>query len=67
MWVSSCEHPAVCDLVGMAASLWVPGHAEGSDFIEPDLGFHTIALEASGNQIFESLPPRWTLSSGTWR
>ncbi|HSN11218.1 MAG TPA: FCD domain-containing protein [Propionibacteriaceae bacterium] len=44
-------------LVGMAASLWVAGHQDGSDFIELDVEFHAKVLEASGNEMFASLAP----------
>jgi DNA-binding FadR family transcriptional regulator len=44
-------------LLGVAGRLWVAGHTDGSEFIELDVTFHALVLEASGNEMFASLAP----------
>jgi len=51
------DDATVGSLVGMAARLWVAGHTDGSEFLELDVTFHTLVLEASGNEMFASLAP----------
>lgn len=51
------DDATVGSLVGLAARLWVAGHTDGSEFIELDVTFHTMVLEASGNEMFASLAP----------
>jgi DNA-binding FadR family transcriptional regulator len=51
------DDTALGSLVGLAARLWVAGHSDGAQFIELDVAFHTMLLEASGNEMFASLAP----------
>jgi DNA-binding FadR family transcriptional regulator len=54
------DDATVGSLVGLAARLWVAGHTDSSEFLELDVTFHTLVLEASGNEMFASLAPAVT-------